>query len=393
MMKLFKPLTLIVTTMVVFLFASCQKEDPEMQDFYLVTLRGEVNDWDLLAFEKDGASMLIKTTIGGTRPTQIYFVPEKGRDGYPIYLNRDGFPEMVVVSDHIFVFSKVDDMKVDISMVTPSGEVITTRNISTGVDWSDLLKSSQTDFSPGTIARWAARVASATGCALTAKATAKTGGVSLPSITWGCGSDIISAASKATDAEAISMSSDKLNKGITALGCSGEPSNCIKTLGTTQSGIITQANSLADQKKLLVDAAKGVLLGKYGDVQVTLVWDNIADLDLHVVDPAGFEIYFAAKVSHSGGRLDIDNVYAYGPENVFWPRTTAPNGTYKVYVNHYSGTEASEYALVINAFGKFKTFTGRVEKFQKIHITDFSNTAFITKSLEAPVMVMDNPLK
>jgi hypothetical protein len=386
-------LFLIVSALIVFLFASCEKEDPEMQDFYLVSLRGEVNDWDLLAFDKDGGSLLIKTTLGGTRPTHVYYVPEKGRDGYPIYLNNEGFPEMVVVSDHIFVFSKVDDLKIDVSMVTPSGEVITTRNLATGLDWSDLLKSSQTDFSPGTIARWAARVASATGCALKAKADAKTGGVSLPSITWGCGSDIISAASKAVDAEAISLSSDKLNKGVSALGCSGEPSTCIQTLATTQSGIINQANTFATQKKLLVDAAKGVLLGKYGDVQVTLVWNNIADLDLHVIDPAGFEIYFAAKVSHSGGTLDIDNVYAYGPENIFWPLTTAPNGTYKVYVRHYAGAEASDYIAVVHSFGKFKTFSGRVEKNQMMHVTDFSHTGFVTKSLEAPVMFTDNPAK
>ncbi|MCS7047282.1 MAG: hypothetical protein NZO58_13065, partial [Gemmataceae bacterium] len=46
--------------------------------------------------------------------------------------------------------------------------------------------------------------------------------------------------------------------------------------------------------------------GKSGDVQLTLIWYNGNDLDLHCVEPSGEEIFFARRRSRSGGELDVD---------------------------------------------------------------------------------------
>lgn len=73
-----------------------------------------------------------------------------------------------------------------------------------------------------------------------------------------------------------------------------------------------------------------------GDVQVTLTWDSSTDVDLHVVEPSGEEIWFGDRSSATGGQLDVDNTVAFGPENIFWPVGSAPNGTYSVYVHYYS---------------------------------------------------------
>jgi hypothetical protein len=74
-----------------------------------------------------------------------------------------------------------------------------------------------------------------------------------------------------------------------------------------------------------------------GKVQVTLNWSANADLDLHVVEPGGEEIYWDNPVSTAGGSLDRDNQcsdFVLGrPENIFW--TTPPNGTYQVNVVYY----------------------------------------------------------
>jgi hypothetical protein len=79
-----------------------------------------------------------------------------------------------------------------------------------------------------------------------------------------------------------------------------------------------------------------------GDVQVSLMWNNRNDLDLHVIDPAGEEISFKSKRARSGGWLDVDmnaeprrGLSSQPVENVFWPAGGAPLGTYKVLVNHY----------------------------------------------------------
>jgi hypothetical protein len=94
------------------------------------------------------------------------------------------------------------------------------------------------------------------------------------------------------------------------------------------------------QKRL---AEKGA---KSGDVQISLIWFNKNDLDLHCIDPYGFEIYYKEgnRRSPSGGELDVDAngitpdrrdspLTAEPVENIYWPTGGAPPGTYKVYVN------------------------------------------------------------
>lgn len=76
-----------------------------------------------------------------------------------------------------------------------------------------------------------------------------------------------------------------------------------------------------------------------GDVQVSLAWNNMNDIDLHVVSPTGEQIFFGHRRSRCGGCLDVDmNVYPFNPqavENVFWPHGLAPPGVYTVFVHHY----------------------------------------------------------
>lgn len=87
-----------------------------------------------------------------------------------------------------------------------------------------------------------------------------------------------------------------------------------------------------------------VVLGT-GDVQATLRWTGDADLDLHVIDPEGAEIYFDNPGSPSGGTLDVDAVPQpcggtgfNNVENVFWPEGGSIPGVYQAFVVHYDGS-------------------------------------------------------
>ncbi len=98
-----------------------------------------------------------------------------------------------------------------------------------------------------------------------------------------------------------------------------------------------------------------VVLGT-GDVQATLRWTTDSDLDLHVIGPDGEEISFDSPVSTSGGQLDVDEVPGAGDtgphvENVFWPPGEAPNGTYRVWVEHFDGAP-SGYTLEVLSNGE-----------------------------------------
>lgn len=82
--------------------------------------------------------------------------------------------------------------------------------------------------------------------------------------------------------------------------------------------------------------------GQAGEIEIALIWRNTNDLDLHVVDPSGEEIYYRDKRSRSGGWLDVDrnagcsDVTREPIEHVRWAEGSAPDGDYAVYVNHYA---------------------------------------------------------
>lgn len=84
-----------------------------------------------------------------------------------------------------------------------------------------------------------------------------------------------------------------------------------------------------------------------GDVQISLEWKNINDLDLNVIDPSGERIFYNHRESQSGGQLDVDmnagpSFTARPVENVYWPERGAPSGAYKVEVVHFANHGARD---------------------------------------------------
>ena len=103
-----------------------------------------------------------------------------------------------------------------------------------------------------------------------------------------------------------------------------------------------------------------------GDVQVTLAWDSDSDVDLHVVDPSGQEVFWANRDVPSGGNLDLDSNAGCSlddvrNENIVWPVGQAPQGTYTVRVDYWSscGVEATDYTVLVNNGGNVEVFSGQ----------------------------------
>jgi len=107
-----------------------------------------------------------------------------------------------------------------------------------------------------------------------------------------------------------------------------------------------------------------------GDFQATLTWNTgcptpgcspAVDIDLHVIEPNGTHVYYSNQIGTTA-RLDIDNVWGLGPENIFVPAATAAAGTYRVYVVYYSGAAATTATIRITVFAntpqqRVQTFT------------------------------------
>ena len=105
---------------------------------------------------------------------------------------------------------------------------------------------------------------------------------------------------------------------------------------------------------------------EFGDVQITVSWDSVADLDLHVVDAAGEEIYYGRLEGKSGGVLDFTSHCGgmrprpFRNEHMAWSQGTPPEGVYVVRVNHWESCGAAETNYVVSVYnhGHVSTFSG-----------------------------------
>lgn len=120
------------------------------------------------------------------------------------------------------------------------------------------------------------------------------------------------------------------------------------------------------------EAIRGVEV-KVGDPQFTLLWDSKADLDLHVVEPGGKEIYWLDTRGNHNGELDVDNRDGFGPENIYWLHEKkdgtkdlglGPAGEYRWWVHYYRGFDGSNiptrWKVRIKHDGKVDVVQGRL---------------------------------
>ncbi len=102
-----------------------------------------------------------------------------------------------------------------------------------------------------------------------------------------------------------------------------------------------------------------------GPLQVSLSFDSNDDVDLHVVTPAGVDVYYGNS-SNTGGSLDLDsnpgcNIDYVNNENVVWPVSSTPAaGTYTVRVDLYQSCTRGpvNFTVKVSNCGAVSTYTG-----------------------------------
>lgn len=85
--------------------------------------------------------------------------------------------------------------------------------------------------------------------------------------------------------------------------------------------------------------------GNIGELKVTLLWNFQGDIDLHVIQPNGREIFFDNRRDQlTGGYLDVDNRDGGrgSAENVYWKR--AKPGKYQVFIDYYGPSKTTDIA-------------------------------------------------
>lgn len=103
-------------------------------------------------------------------------------------------------------------------------------------------------------------------------------------------------------------------------------------------------------------------IGQDGDIKVTMLWDFPGDVDLHVTQPNGRELWYSNMRDRStGGELDVDDREGGrgSAENIYW--RNPPAGTYKVDVVMYSISDSAPNGgpvkVVIKVNGQTSTYS------------------------------------
>ena len=365
------------------ILVGCKKKDPkpELPELSVVDISQE-SDWDYWVVGKSDYYFL-KTE--NSLPQTVLFHSSEANKDYSIFFTNDGLPEKVAVDGFIFLFKNFNGTKADVGIINPNGDIEILRELDTGYDWSNLtLKSANSITEWSDVIRWTGRAVGAVPCVLSVVAAVNSAGVLAPWALWSCGNYVLKLSGD------IAKNELDIHNGFTdfvdfysytTLGdnCTDpDPTSCIARLAAK--GLSLAADELEEienQRAEDVQTTMGALNYGYGDVQITLVWDNDADLDLHVYDPSDEEIWWKNTYSYTGGILDVDDINGYGPENVYWPKGEAPSGSYKVYLRYYVWDNepwrpyTSNYAILINAFGRVKKYSGSISLGQTIHIQDF----------------------
>lgn len=105
---------------------------------------------------------------------------------------------------------------------------------------------------------------------------------------------------------------------------------------------------------------------KVGDPQFTLIWDSRADIDIHVIEPGGSEIFWENPGGGQGGELDVDDKDGFGPENVNYVQGRGPPGKYRWFVHYYGGfagmAQKTGWKVRVKHAGRIDSYKGNLTR-------------------------------
>lgn len=91
--------------------------------------------------------------------------------------------------------------------------------------------------------------------------------------------------------------------------------------------------------------------GYNGPITATLVWDTFGDVDLHVIEPMGQQVFYR-NPQGDVDYLDRDDRIGTGPEHYYTNCQKVKMGRYSVGVNYYYGEGPRMAMVVVSAFGQ-----------------------------------------
>jgi hypothetical protein len=180
-----KPINVVAnnTTTVWFAFEYEAPPQKDLPDFTPIDLSNEsTHTWD---YQVAGKKEYFYINVENSLPKSVlYHSFESGKD-YVITFDSKGLPSRVASPDSsILLFSNFNGNKVDLGILSPSGESQIIREIKTDFTWPTSSKSPQ---SRADVIRWTGRILGAIPCVASAATAVATGGLATYLAIWTCG--------------------------------------------------------------------------------------------------------------------------------------------------------------------------------------------------------------
>lgn len=374
------------------IFTNCGKsEEPEQEDILqefpdiaVVNINQETG-WDYWVGGKEDY-YFVNASEG--LPESLLYHSEEAKKDYTVFFTENGLIDKVVVENYTLLLRNFNGFKFDVGIIYPNGDIEILRELETDFNWDNLVLGKASDLTKvsawSDVVRWTGRIVQGVPCALSAVAASSSGGLFTPLFIGTCSSYLLTLSAD------IAANEFKIQNGFTELvnfydisstaySCQVviNPTECLVGLaGTALSNIANDLEEI-ENNTLNINAINAMIQTGYGDIQVNLTWDNETDLDLHVFDPIGNEVFYDNPNTSYGMTLDVDDTDGIGPENIYWNMQNAPTGIYSVFVNFYDGISvSSNYTVLISAFGITKKFTGTILQYETVLILNFDPLQF-----------------
>ena len=336
-----------------------------------IALTDNLGDIDYAILGLDGSGYFYEFQEENSNLPKRLTIYDGNNDLVPVTINfnPEGLPVNILSEDFTIVLANHEGNKVDAVIITKEGKSVILEDIELeDVNWNDYIDYlSVSSFSRAvsrSAIKWVNAAVGAVGCGLSI-ASAPTG-IGIPLTFINCASAIWTIAEAAGWVETptgVAIGGTIVGHYTNLASCSLS-TNAV-SVAACLAGILNNVTAIADLIESLnredIELGEGALVSGNGEVKITLTWSSYADIDVHCVDPSGFHIYYADKRSPTGGFLDYDNTWAYGPENIFF--NPAPAGQYNVYLHYYAeknGVSSVNYKVVIFKNGIGQTYTGTI---------------------------------
>ena len=83
------------------------------------------------------------------------------------------------------------------------------------------------------------------------------------------------------------------------------------------------------------------------DLDVTLTWNSLADLDLHIIEPNGNHVYWDRRSGLTTRFEGLDNTTGFGPETISIAINGAALGVYQIFIVHYRGVYPTTATIAV----------------------------------------------